>query len=57
MAVRRRTEATPRNRRSRPSRLVDEQAAFLKKPPKTYDEVLDVLARTVPESAGRLRDR
>lgn len=39
------------------ARLVEEQAAALKNPPKTYDEVLDALARTVPESAGRLRQR
>lgn len=39
------------------ARIVEQQVASLRKPAKTYDEVLDSLARTIPETAGRLRER
>lgn len=38
------------------ARLVEAHARASKRPPKSYDQVLDALARTLPESVGRLRD-
>lgn len=38
------------------ARIVEEQAAMLKSPPKTYEEVLDALARTAPATVARLRE-
>ncbi|MCA9610356.1 MAG: PIN domain-containing protein [Myxococcales bacterium] len=40
----------------RVARIVEEQAGALRNPPRTYEEVLDVLARTVPATAARLRE-
>ncbi len=37
-------------------RIVREQAAALKNPPMTYDEVLDALERSVPETVAQLRE-
>jgi predicted nucleic acid-binding protein len=38
------------------ARIVEEQAAMLRNPPKTYEEVLDALARNVPATVARLRE-
>lgn len=38
------------------ARIVGEQAAMLKNPPMTYEEVLDALARSVPATVARLRE-
>jgi hypothetical protein len=38
------------------ARIVEEQAALLKKPPMTYEQVLDALARSVPAAVARLRE-
>ncbi|MBX3275273.1 MAG: PIN domain-containing protein [Sandaracinaceae bacterium] len=38
------------------ARIVEEQAAMLRTPPKTYEEVLDALARSVPATVARLRE-
>ena len=37
-------------------RIIEDQAATLKNPPRTYEEVLDALARTVPGTVARLRE-
>lgn len=39
------------------ARIIRDQAASLRNPPKTYEEVLERLALTLPESVGRLRER
>lgn len=38
------------------ARIIEDQAAVLGNPPKTYEEVLDALARTVPATIARLRE-
>jgi len=38
------------------ARIVEDQAAVLKRPPMTYDQVLDALARSVPATVARLRE-
>lgn len=38
------------------ARIIEEQASTLRNPPRTYEEVLEFLSRSIPESVARLRE-
>lgn len=38
------------------ARIIEEQAAALRNPPMTYEEVLESLSRSIPETVARLRE-
>lgn len=40
----------------RVSRIIEQQAATLRRPRRTYEEVLDALARSIPATVAHLRD-